>query len=57
MIILAGKVHISTWYNDSENRLPRDWVVGLSTTGWTNDVLGLRWLRDVFDKHTVENVI
>ena len=30
MIILAGKVYISTWYD--ENRLPSDWAIGLSST-------------------------
>jgi hypothetical protein len=31
MIILAGKVHISTWYD--EKQLPSTWMVGLSDTG------------------------
>jgi len=50
MIILAGKVHISIWYD--EKQLPSNWTIALSETGWTNDVLGLIWLRNVFDKHT-----
>jgi len=37
MIIFAGKVHQSTWYQD----LPHDWTIGLSDNGWTNDELGL----------------
>lgn len=49
MIVFEGKVHISTWYTE---QLPKDWVIGLSDTGWTNDDLGLIWLKDVFEKYT-----
>ena len=55
MIIFAGKVHISTWYD--EKQLPPDWTIGLSNTGWTNDELGMIWLRDVFNKHTHHHTI
>jgi hypothetical protein len=36
MIIFAGKVHQSIWYQD----IPPDWVIGLSENGWTNNELG-----------------
>ena len=49
VIILEGKVHISTWYS---NDLPRDWVIALSEKGWTNDQLGLLWLTTVFEPYT-----
>ena len=49
VIILEGKVHISTWYNSD---LPRDWVIALSEKGWTNDQLGLLWLSTVFEPYT-----
>ena len=49
MIIFEGKVHISSWYTDN---LPRDWIIGVSENGWTNDSLGLTWLKEVFEKHT-----
>jgi hypothetical protein len=39
MLIFAGKVHISTWYQNAE--IPRDWVIALSDNSWTNDDLGL----------------
>jgi len=39
MIIFFGKVYISTWYD--EKRLPSNWIIGLSKTGWINDALGL----------------
>jgi DDE superfamily endonuclease/Tc5 transposase DNA-binding domain/helix-turn-helix, Psq domain len=55
MIIFAGKVHISTWYD--EKQLPPDWIIGLSDTGWTNDELGMIWLRDVFNRHTHDRTI
>jgi hypothetical protein len=50
VIIFEGKVHQSTWYTD--NALPTDWVIGVSENGWTDDILGLTWLKNVFEKHT-----
>lgn len=47
MFIFKGKVHQSTWYNPEW--FEPDWTVGLSETGWTNDDLGLAWLKNVFD--------
>ncbi len=49
MIILKGKIHISSWYTDS---LPFDWTIAVSENGWTTNQLGLTWLTDVFEKHT-----
>jgi hypothetical protein len=49
VIILEGKVHISTWYSSD---LPRDWVITLSEKGWTNDQIGLLWLSTVFEPYT-----
>ena len=50
MLILAGKVHIDTWYRENPH-LPRDWAIQLSHNGWTNDEIGLLWIQH-FDKHT-----
>jgi hypothetical protein len=50
MVILAGKVHISTWYD--EETFPGNWKIALSDTGWTNDELGLYWVKEVFDPNT-----
>lgn len=50
VIIFEGKVHQSTWYSDT---LPSDWVIGVSENGWTDNELGLTWLEQVFEKHTV----
>lgn len=55
LVIFKGKVHLSTWYKDSN--LPHNWAIGVSDNGWTNDVLGITWLRDVFDKHTKARTI
>jgi hypothetical protein len=52
VIIFEGKVHQSTWYTDST--LPADWGIGVSENGWTNNVLGLTWLKNVFKKHTTQ---
>ena len=37
MIIFAGKVHQSIWYQN----IPEDWTIGLRDNGWTNDKLRL----------------
>jgi hypothetical protein len=40
-----------TWVNDlqaNEDNL----FVALSPSGWSNEELGLAWLRDVFDRYT-----
>lgn len=53
MIIFAGKVHQSTWYRD----IPKDWTIGLSDNGWTNDKLTFQWLQQVFERHTASRAI
>jgi DDE superfamily endonuclease len=50
VIIFEGKLHPNTWY--TEDALPGDWVIGVSENGWTDDILGLTWLKNVFEKHT-----
>jgi hypothetical protein len=52
VIIFEGKVHQSTWYSDT---LPLDWVIGVSENGWTDNELGLTWLKHVFEKHTAQH--
>ena len=48
-IILAGKTHLSSWYEDSP--MPSNWVITLSENGWTTNEKGLEWIQH-FDKHT-----
>jgi hypothetical protein len=55
MVILAGKVHISTWYD--EGTFPGNWKIALSDTGWTNDELGLYWIKEVFDPNTINRTV
>ena len=37
---------------DVDNDRIRGWAWCTSNTGWTNDMFGLRWLKDVFHPHT-----
>ena len=55
MVILAGKVHISTWYD--EKTFPGNWKIALSDTGWTNDKLGLYWIKEVFNPNTYNRAV
>jgi hypothetical protein len=42
-IINAGQYHLANWYR--ECNLPGDWVIATSQNGWTNNQLGLKWLK------------
>jgi hypothetical protein len=46
-IILSGKLHQASWYQD----IPSDWAVAVSDNGWTNDRLGYEWVKH-FHRHT-----
>jgi hypothetical protein len=46
-VILSGKLHQASWYRN----LPADWVIALSDNGWTNDGLGLEWIKH-FNRYT-----
>ncbi|KAJ3454531.1 hypothetical protein MRS44_013131 [Fusarium solani] len=48
-IIGAGQYHLANWYRDSN--LPDDWVIATSPNGWTDNELGLEWLKH-FDRCT-----
>jgi hypothetical protein len=48
-IIYKGRVHISAWYEETD--IPRNWILSVSENGWTNNTLGLEWLKH-FDAHT-----
>jgi hypothetical protein len=48
-IIYKGRVHISAWYEEKD--IPYDWKLSVSENGWTNNQLGLEWLKH-FDEHT-----
>ena len=48
-IIYKGRVHISAWYKETD--IPRNWKLSVSENRWTNNALGLEWLKH-FDAHT-----
>ena len=48
-LIFAGKYHLSAWYEEAE--IPRDWAIAVSDNGWTNNELGVEWLKH-FHAHT-----
>jgi hypothetical protein len=48
-IIGAGQYHLATWYRESN--LPDDWAIATSPNGWTDNELGLEWLKH-FDRST-----
>jgi hypothetical protein len=43
-------MHQAAWYKNG--LLPYDWSIGVSENGWTNNEIGLTWLKTVFDKYT-----
>jgi hypothetical protein len=49
-IIYKGRVHILAWYKEED--IPHNWKLAVSENGWTNNALGLEWLKhfDVFTK-------
>ncbi|KAM5521604.1 pogo transposable element with krab domain [Fusarium oxysporum f. sp. phaseoli] len=50
-IIGAGQYHLANWYRECD--LPGDWVIATSQNGWTNNELGLEWLKH-FDRSTTK---
>jgi hypothetical protein len=42
-LIFAGKYHLSAWYEEAD--IPRDWAIAVSDNGWTNNELGVEWLK------------
>ena len=48
-IILAAQYHLANWYQ--ECNLPADWCIAISDNGWTNNEVGLSWIKH-FDQHT-----
>jgi hypothetical protein len=48
-IIYKGRVHISAWYEETD--IPHHWKLSVSENGWTNNALGLEWLKH-FNAHT-----
>lgn len=53
-IIYKGRVHISAWYEEAN--IPRDWKLSVSENGWTNNELGVAWLKH-FDAYTKPRMV
>lgn len=53
MIILKRVMHQKSWYEN----IPNNWRIGVRENGWTNDELGLTWLKEVFNKHTQDRTV
>jgi len=52
MIINKGKAHYMGWYAKSKKQDLA--TFGVSEKGWSNEALGLCWLKEVFDVETRE---
>jgi len=52
--IYKGKNHLSNWYQ--ETSIPGNWMFAVSDNGWTNNKLGLAWLKH-FNRHTKERTV
>ncbi|KAJ3551518.1 hypothetical protein NPX13_g11344 [Xylaria arbuscula] len=48
-VIVAGKNHLSNWYENSP--FPLDWRIAVTDNGWTTNEKGLEWVQH-FDQHT-----
>jgi hypothetical protein len=48
-IIGGGQYHLANWYRESN--LPGDWAIATSQNGWTDNEIGLEWLKH-FDRCT-----
>lgn len=53
-LIVAGQVHMAQWYTQPE--LHPDTAIIPTPTGYTNDQVGLEWLKH-FDKHTTKKTV
>jgi hypothetical protein len=53
-IIVTGKYYLRNWYEGSS--LPADWAIATTQNGWTNNEIGLEWLKH-FDKHTINRSV
>ena len=53
-IILSGKNHLSPWYKEPD--IPKNWSIEVSENGWTNNELGLKWLKH-FHEHTKRRTV
>jgi hypothetical protein len=48
-IIVAGKNHLDSWYDEDE--FPPHWRTGVSNNGWTTNEIAMDWIRH-FEEYT-----
>ncbi|EDO03136.1 hypothetical protein SS1G_05615 [Sclerotinia sclerotiorum 1980 UF-70] len=48
-LIVKGEYHLSNWYTEGD--LLYDWLIKLTINGWTDNEIGLEWIKH-FNKHT-----
>jgi hypothetical protein len=53
-IIVAGKNHLASWYENSG--FPLDWTIGVTENGWITNERGIDWIQH-FEKHTRSRTI
>jgi hypothetical protein len=53
VVILKGKEQQATWYQ--EPAVPQSWSIAKSDNGWTTDIIGLRWLKEVFQPYSQQS--
>jgi hypothetical protein len=42
-IVVAGQYHLANWYRESN--LPATWAIDTTQNGWTDNEIGLEWLK------------
>jgi hypothetical protein len=49
-LVVAGKTHLESWYRNSP--FPPEWTIDLSETGWTNNRIGVDWIKhfDIYSR-------
>ena len=51
MIIVSGKLQMEDWF--TKTNLPGDVLLGVSKTGYSNNMLEIKWLHH-FEKYSAE---
>lgn len=52
LFIFAGRVHQTQWYQALQSDEYSNWHIAVSENGWTNNEIGIDWLRTLFDEPT-----
>lgn len=51
MIIFKGNAHMLGWFHHQQ-LIPPNWAFAVTKNGWTNQDIGLDWLKRCFEPHT-----